>query len=248
MLIKEKIREKFNRAACSYDQHCDVQKEICDRSLALLSKHQNCFNHIADFACGTGGSTKKLLQQVRYHQCYAIDFAKNLLSLAKKNLNSEKKIDIMSGDLDEPLFEKPCLELVFCNMGLQWAENLSRSINLFHQYLMPNGKLLFAMPIDGNFPEIKSSFKLRLPNHEAIIQTLRREKFELIEFDINIFSALFKDQFELLKSLKGVGANYNKSKNKYGQGLSKLKMCELFTVPENTQLTYSVGIYLAKKM
>lgn len=245
--IKEKIRAKFDKAASTYDQNCTIQNEVCEQSIELLVRHQNHFKNIADFACGTGESTKRLIQQVSYSHCYAIDFASKLLSIAKKKLSQEHKVDFVHGDMDDLLLGASCLDLVFCNMGLQWSENLFSTIKLFHQYLIPGGILVFSMPVEGNFPEIKTTFKFYLPRHKTIIQTLIKEKFALLEYDIKKITVRFSKQFELLKSLKSIGANYNKLDYQYKQGLSKIKIRDFFSNPENTCLTYKIGIYLARK-
>lgn len=245
--VKEKIRSNFNKVTSSYDQNCTIQNEVCKQSMALLLKHQNHFNHIADFACGTGESTIQLLQNVYYEKCHAIDFAGDLLGIARKKLGCENKIVFVQGDLDEPLFKASCFDLIFSNMGLQWATSLSQSIALLSQYLVPGGILIFSMPIDGNFPEIKSLSKLALPSQEVIIDILKSERFEVIEFNIKTLSETFTNQLELLKSLKGVGANYNKLKNRRSFGLSRPKNQDIFVVSTNAQLTYKIGIYLAMK-
>jgi len=245
--IKERIRNNFNKAASSYDDNCTIQNEVCRQAIALLLKYQHHFNHVADFACGTGESTIRLIQNVCYEKCYAIDFAENLLDIARKKLICANKIDFVQGDLDEQLFKTPCLDLVSCNMGLQWATSVSKSIALFSQYLISGGILIFSMPVDGNFPEIKPPLKLILPSQETIFQALKCEKFELIEYDIRTFSMTFTNQFELLKSLKGVGANYNKLRNRNNLSLSKFKAQDIFTISTNAQLTYKIGTYLARR-
>ena len=67
--LKVKLQTNFNKAAPSYDQNCTIQNEICKQSIELLLLYENHFNYIADFACGTGESTKQLIQSVNYQQC-----------------------------------------------------------------------------------------------------------------------------------------------------------------------------------
>lgn len=244
---KEKIRMHFNRASRSYDQHCYIQNTVCERAINLLLKHKKNFSRIADFACGTGESTLRLTQGVDYEECYAIDFAENLLTLAEKKLNRVKNIYFFQKNFDEELFEIPHIDLVFCNMGLQWSENLSTTMKLFHQYLLPDGVFLFSIPISGHFPEIQLPFKLILPDHETILQILLESKFTLLEYEIKTLPALFRTQLELLKSLKAVGANYNKSASQRQKGLSKIKFDRIFTHAKNILLTHKIGIYLARR-
>lgn len=247
MSNKEKIRSNFNKAARTYDQYCHVQNKICLQAITLLLKQQIFFDCIADFACGTGESTSKLLRYIHHKKCYAIDFAEKLLTVAKTKL-SNKNIDFVCEDLEKPIFKTPCLDLLFCNMGLQWVDNLNIPIQLFYNYLNPNGLLVFSMPINQNFPEITSAFKLSPPSNNSIIQTLKHEKFNLISSDIKTISVSFENQYDLLKSLKCLGANYCQLSERHRrQGLHKIKTNKIFNNPTNTKLTYIIGIYLARK-
>src|SRR3990167_1493861 len=140
MKSKLNIRSNFNKAAATYDQYCKIQNEICDYSIEMLLHHDRHFDYIADIACGTGESTKKLIQTVRYNQCVAIDFSENLLIQAKKKLNNNA-ITFICSDFDFPIFKKPFFDLIFCNMGLQWSFGFYKTIGWLHQYLLTNGWL-----------------------------------------------------------------------------------------------------------
>lgn len=242
--IKTKTRNHFNKAASTYDEYCDVQNEICNHLINQLYKYQTQFNHIADFACGTGESTKKLIDSVKYKKCYGMDFSENLLLLAQHKLE-DRKIVFIQGDFEERILDLN-LDLIFCNMGLQWCESLFNTIKLWHDYLIQQGILLFSIPIEGNFPEMQPAHKLLLPTHNEIIKTLKAAEFELMDYDIKTISFLFPNQLSLLKSLKNVGANYNKSTNA-NLGLQKIKPQHIFTTTTNRKLTYRIGIYLARK-
>lgn len=245
--ITQKIRTQFNRCVRTYDQNCDIQCQVCDRAIELLLRYQNQFEDIADFACGTGESTLRLVQAVKYKNCYATDFAENLLFLARKKFNSQNQVVFVASDLNKPVIAASCLDLIFCNMALQWSTNLAQVVQLFYQCLKQQGILLFSMPIEGNFPEINLPFKPTLPSHETIIEILQRSDFIVLDCKITILSTPFASQFELLKSLKAVGANYCKSEKHRPRGLSKLNIEPIFNAPSHTQLTYKNGIYLARK-
>lgn len=64
--IKERIKRSFNRAVNTYDQHCFIQNKVSDIALDRLVSYQGNFSRIADFACGTGESTKRLVDRVNY--------------------------------------------------------------------------------------------------------------------------------------------------------------------------------------
>lgn len=245
--VKQKIYTHFNRCANYYDNNCTIQNTICEHTIGLLIKNHRKFNCIIDLACGTGESTKKILQTINYKKCYAIDLAENLLYIAQNKLNNYENIEFFQGDIDNKLFKTSIADLVFCNMGLQWSENLYNAINLLYHYLDKNGLFIFSIPISGNFPEINSPFKPNLLDHKTILQILSKNHFSLVEYKLKTFYTQFENQLDALKSLKSVGANYNKSSERRLQGLSKIKLENIFVSPENAQLTYKIGIYLAAR-
>jgi malonyl-CoA O-methyltransferase len=245
--IKEKIRRSFNKAVKTYDQHCCVQNQVADVALNMLVNYQINFSHIVDLACGTGESTKRLINSVHYMKCSAIDFAESALLLAKNKLSEHESIEFVLGDFDEELFPHACLDLIFCNMGLQWSKDLPSSISFLKHYLLSEGIMLFSIPIMGNFPEIKGEHKLRLPSDAEVIEIIQEEKLNVIDNEIHSISIDFNSQLEVLKSLKYVGANYNKLDAVSKAGLLGVKAQDIFRDQDSKSLTYNVGIYLLNK-
>lgn len=245
--IKGKIRNNFNRAASTYDQHCSVQNTICQHSIRLLLKHRIVFNNIADFGCGTGESTFHLMKYIKFNRCYATDFAEQLLAVAQSKFPDDVKINWIHGDFDQHIKINTPLELIFCNMGLQWSVDVSKAINLWHQYLKNNGLLLFSIPMAGNFPELRANCKPTFLTHLEIIDILSINNWQLVDFEFKHLKIKFKNSFETLNSLKAVGANYSKTMHQIVQGLSTINYKQIFLNPNLNQLTYEIGIYLAKK-
>ena len=132
--LKQKIQLSFNRSYETHDRYCAIQNKICEQSIKLLLKFSNQFEKISDFACGTGESTKRLINNVRYDTCYAIDFAETLLNVAKTKFRSNVKPILC--DFDELIFDEKYLDLVFCNMGLQWSLNLTSTLDKFNFYII----------------------------------------------------------------------------------------------------------------
>lgn len=245
-MIPEKIRQNFNRAAHAYDKFSGVQNTVCDLAIQVLAPYAQHFDTVADFACGTGGSTQKLRQHIPFRHCYAVDFSEKPLAIAKHKLEQDQHIVFVHGNIARPLFQGSCLDLIFCNMGLQWVQNLSQSLALFHHYLSHMGALLFTLPVVGNFPEMKPGYKHRLHTHEAIVRMLHDSAFHVIKSGVCAFSYQFSDQLTLLRSLKSVGATYHARQGAYpARGLSKHRIQDRFVNQDNTQLTYLIGVYFS---
>ncbi len=246
--IKQRIRNTFNRSALTYDQYCAVQNTICRQSIQLLLNHQKVFDSIADFGCGTGESTRLLVKYVDFNHCYAMDFAERLLAIAQKKLSHISKIDWIQSDFDHAIKIPKPLELIFCNMGLQWSSDISKTIKLWHQYLNDHGLIVFSIPLAENFPELKKSFTPIFLNHNAVVDILKINGWHVVTQEFKYITVQFNNQFEALKALKATGANYNKSTHYEMQGLSPIKLDQIFVSPNLNQLTYEIGIYLARKV
>jgi malonyl-CoA O-methyltransferase len=244
-LIKERIKRNFTLAAATYDQHCLVQNVIAAQAVNLLCRHQKYFDIVADFACGTGESTRQLLGEIDYSHCYAIDFCEDLLMRAKSKYPD--KASFILSDFEKTIFKKESLDLIFCNMGLQWSSQIDQVIKLFASYLRENGRFVFSLPLADNFPELKSRNKLSLLTHDAIVEILYNAGFELNDFINFQYQVNFKSYYAALKSLQYTGTNYAMSESKNRVGYSKRSLEDLFLIVNtNVSLTYRVGIYVAK--
>lgn len=238
------MQANFNRACKTYDQHCSVQNKICHASITLLLKHASNFKVISDLACGTGESTRQLIDNIEYQTCYAIDFAEKLLNQAKSKLPAD--IKLVLSDFDALSFIDEEVDLVFCNMGLQWSLNLANTLSCFNKSLRWKGWLIFSMPIFGNFPELKDEYKLEMLTHEEITKTLENADFELVEHAMHIYCEQFPTPYAALQSIKKVGANTTMIQHKT-QRISREEIHTMFIDPKVSNLTYQIGIYVARK-
>lgn len=239
--MKEKIRSCFNSAWETYDKHCAVQRKICKDCIDLIPCFGNYFNTIADFACGTGISTQHLVTHVKYKTCYAIDIAENLLAIANEKLIN-KDIKFILSDFDNPVFGENYLDLIFCNMGLQWSLDLEATLNLFNFYLNKSGLMIFSIPIEGNFPEIKKPHKNAMHKIEVVKKILEKTHFKVLRFCKKTYVEKFNSPHHALSSIKAIGANclFSPKENKL-LGLSRNHMIK----SNQPTLTYQVAIFMA---
>jgi malonyl-CoA O-methyltransferase len=241
---KNKIKHHFNKAYKTYDDYCVVQNDASQRALELLMQHPFHFKKIADFACGTGESTLRLIRQIKHEECYAIDFSDKLLHIAASKLPDA--VNCILSDFDTPLFPNDSLDLIFCNMGLQWSLNLERTLSLFDLYLTKNGCFAFSMPVTENFPEMKAEFKSLPLSSDQIIHILNNTGFKLVAHYNYKNVQLFESYYHALKSLQKIGANFSPEFN--NKGLRRVNVREIFVEDcLRPQLTYHIGIYLCQK-
>lgn len=245
--IKQSIRRQFNRAAATYDQYCSVQQTICEYALQWLLGYRTHFSRIVDIGCGTGESTARLIQHLTFDQCYALDFSEELLSMAKSKLLGHLNITWVQSDFDQRIpVEKP-FDLIFSNMALQWSDDLPATLGLWKEYLGQQGLLLFTIPIDGNFPELKPCYKKNFLSHSSILDMLSMNDWHVLAQANNTIQVAFENSQAALRSLKATGTNRHSTVNPGNQGLSRIRPETFFMDPRHSQLSYKIGTYLIRK-
>lgn len=244
--IKRKVRHQFNRAALTYDFSCSVQHAICLQAMQLLTNYQRVFNSIADFGCGTGESTDFLIKKLAFTHCYAIDFAEQLILVAKSKLAHINNIEWVHSDFELPITFNQPLDLIVCNMALHWSSDVLNTLRLWQTYLIQQGLLLFSVPMAGNFPELKASIKPNFLTDQEMTECLKSTGLSLVAKNFSRFGIKFANQFDALKALKATGANCNKITNVGANGLKPLKTEHIFINSTINQLTYELGIYLVR--
>ena len=245
--MKTRIKASFNKAWKTYDDYCGVQKSICEKAIELLLIQGDRYPVVADFACGTGLSTQCLVRDINVEKIIAIDFCENLLEIARAK-NSDTKAEFLLADFDDRLFPDQYLDLIFCNMGLQWSIALKKTLALFHAYLQNSGVLVFSMPLDNTFPELHSRYKNSFHTVNKVISFLDECQYHVELFREEVLVDHFSTALDALRSIKSVGANCGLDKTgPVTHKITKNNISELFVNPKMVSLTYHVGIFVAKK-
>lgn len=245
--MKNKIQNSFNKAWKTYDQNSQIQQETCNRAIKCLLKEGNYYPYVADVACGTGLSTESLLDAINSEKIVAIDFCEKLLEVAiKKNLGP--RVSLIHADFDEPRDEMANLNLIFCNMGLQWSPDLTFTLELFHSYLKIDGLLIFTLPLEGTFAELKGPYRNSFYTSDVIKSLISTAKFELLNFEAFTTVDHFDNPIEALRSIKLVGSNClmmkeNLRHEKIFRSTAKI----IFVKPDCFNLSYRIGIFVLKK-
>ncbi len=241
-----RIFQAFNKAATTYTAHSQVQLQACNALIELLAPNLFHEQKIADFACGTGTSTKKLIEAYGYNQYYAIDFAEQVLLVAKNEL-AEFNVNFIIGNYNTRHFPNEMLDLAFSNLGFHWSANLEETFKMMLKQLKQGGILAFSVPIDGNFKQLKKEFRNQFYRSEKILILLQGTGFLLNKFSVLTCDQLYENAFSALKSLKNTGTNVNLGNPITGL-ISPHKLNQMFKDSEQISLTYKIGLFVATKL
>lgn len=238
--IKVRIQKSFNKASDTYDAYSFIQREVCKNLLKQLKKLNFRHDVIADFACGTGISTREIINVFSCETLYAIDFCDKLLAKAKNKKLGSKVIFILA-DFDDVVFLKNSFQLLVCNMGFQWALDLKHTLTTLLLQLSDFGVMAFSMPLQGTFNELKDTYRNYFLDSQSIVDLLEETGFEIFSFQEENFIEIFNTPIETIRSIKNIGANcliHRKSREGTPPSARLIK---------NTQLTYRIGFFIVKK-
>lgn len=213
MNYSSRVLVDFGNAAKDYNEHASLQKDISKR----LFEHSGFIidkkSTILDGGCGTGFLKDMLSQQ--YKQLTQMDLAKQMCEIAAQN-TSGKNIKTIQGNLESMPFADNEFSHFFSSMALQWVDNFQKTLTEVNRVLKNDSQYAFSVPADGSLVELKESFAV-LDNKPHINDFITREQlvnvmnkaglanFEIIEEKI---TATHKNVFDLMHSIKKIGANY----------------------------------------
>lgn len=233
------IKNSFNKAASSYNDHCLLQKETGNALIELVRKHCSHASRILDLGCGTGVVTEQLAIKLNFETFISIDIANQLLATAASLLNPYS-IEVKEADFNQP-FALGKFDLIFSNMALHWSEDFILTLRYISKNLAETGLLAFSIPLYGTFDEIKNTVSIQTFMQESEVKELLASlEYEIIMIKVQTFSFNFPNFLAALQSIKKVGATFVKRRN---FSFSTLK--QMIQTEEKQALTYRVGFFIA---
>lgn len=210
---KSKIKNNFNRAAAKYDEYAVLQKLVASKLVDLSADHIKKSNKILDLGSGTGFITDliKSTNNDISQEIFELDIAYEMLN---KRAGSLK----INADIENLPLRENSFNLILSSLAFQWLNNLSLVITDCQRILKNNGLLIFSIIVDGSLAELKSSSAtcgvdlsvnqfITKQNLENIIAGIYRN-YQCFEEEIILE---YKDLYDLLNSIKKIGAGYGNS-------------------------------------
>ena len=129
---KQLISKRFSKAIATYPQEANVQRQIADKMIHLLTKHISfpC-SKVIEFGCGTGIYSRMLLQALRPEELFLNDLCPEMKYCCEDILRKEQ-VSFLPGDAEIVPFPTGSTLITSCS-ALQWfesPENFFKAISL----------------------------------------------------------------------------------------------------------------------
>jgi len=233
----EGVKKYFNRAANIYDYNCFLQLEVARQLIETLKPLVKHVDSVIDLGCGTGISTQMIKNEIKANALYAVDIADQCLSIAASRLGKDFVIE---SSFDCVPFDDGVFDIVFSNMSFQWSCDLNKTVQEAARLLKPKGVLAFSLPNDRSFMKLRAIF-----NSLGFSHVLNRfvgvaklynllSGCEILGFYEKEYILRYDNFFDLLRSIKNVGANY-----KFGGSAKRLNKSDFLKINENLLAEFS---------
>ena len=219
---KREVRRSFERAARTYDAAAVLQHEVCARMLERLGYINLTPRAILDAGSGTGNALAKLRLRFPGVPLIALDIALAMLARARarlpwwKNIPGVRKpVYLLCADLERLPLASECVDLVWCNLALQWVNDLPHTFGEMQRVLAPGGLLMFSTFGPDTLKELRAAYENtdgrthvnRFVDMHDIGDMLIERGFADPVIDMEPFTLTYTDARTLMRDLKSIGAH-----------------------------------------
>lgn len=266
---KRAIARAFDKACHRYDDFASFQRQVGHLLLAQLPQNLKG-KRVLDVGCGTGYFTEELLN--RGAEVIALDIAfKMLVTCAERSastlslislpwdnlitLPQSPRLNLIQGDAECLPLQAHSVDYVFSNLAIQWCDSLPVVLMQMKRVLKPQGQAIFSTLVEGSLAELKRAWQqvdggshvndfLSSNALDAAMLELACDRYQVQVFPIGL---RYDSVVELMKTLKGIGANHVHHRAQSNVTKSKLMALEnAYQAHDGQQgrvlATYQVGL------
>ncbi len=208
-LNKERVQQRFSRAAATYDDQAVIQLKVAERLLALLKKHiLYPPERILEIGCCTGLLTARLHRMFkRVSTLYVNDLVPDFQTGVAERLDYDPRLVFLPGDIEQ-LDIPENLDLVVSSSTLHWLEDLPALFQTLYNRLAPGGTLCFSIYGTANLKELREITGIGLEYYSLVdLKSLVGNYFDILACDEEEVPLRFNDPLALLNHLRETGVN-----------------------------------------
>lgn len=217
MINKKIVQHNFSDKAAIYND-CALIQKIAAKKLCDLAKDYIIDDAaILDLGSGTSFIAKNLLLLQKNLTISEVDFAEKMLNHWQ---DRPKNVTPILADIENlPFKNNQIFDIIFSSFALQWLDNFEQLFAKLNLLLKENGLIIFCLPTEQTFYEIKSAskksgcnFAIRtLINQSRIRQNLLDIGFKEKLFTSEIVEQKYQNGVAALKEIKKIGTNYSEN-------------------------------------
>ena len=249
-LDKGVVKKSFNQAAERYNQAAVLQAEVLDRLLQRLPYIRHNPEMIIDIGCGTGKAFKRLKKYYPKARIVSLDLAFSMLREARREYGFLHKKALVNADMERLPFAGQCFDLLFSNLALQWANDLSATFTDMLRIARAGGLLMFATFGPMTLSELRAGWSEidqkphvhQFVDMHDIGDALMASGYAQPVIDSEIIRLEYCDFRQLLDDLKNIGAS-NADRNRSRGLTTPVKLKRL--AQSYRQHGYQHGKYIA---
>ena len=216
------IRRAFSRSAAGYDAAAALQHEVEKRlmeSLDYLTLRQgettrNDPKLVLDVGCGPAHAAAAMHKRWPKAQVVALDLALPMLREAKKQAGWWRPFSRVCADLRALPLADASADVLFCNLSLQWVDDLPAAFAGFRRVLKPGGLLLCSTFGPETLQELREAFSHAdaaphvspFPPIAQFGDALMMTGFRDPVLDRDRFTLTYDDLPALMRELRAMGA------------------------------------------
>ncbi|WP_409308862.1 malonyl-ACP O-methyltransferase BioC [Pectobacterium sp. B1J-3] len=203
---KQAIARAFGRAATGYDRFAELQRTTGKRLLDFIPPQTG--KQVLDAGCGTGYFSRYWQQQGK--QVTALDLSPAMLAYANEQQVAEHYVQ---GDIESLPLETGCVDMSYSNLAVQWCDDLPQALAELYRVTRSNGVIAFSTLAAGSLKELSQAW-LQLDGTHRVNSFLTPDVIEAAcqpyryQLHREHVTCYFPSVFELMKSLKGIGATW----------------------------------------
>lgn len=152
---KRAVAASFSRAASTYDQVAELQRQVGSNLLARLPESLQP-RALVDLGCGTGYFTRAL--NARFGRAVlGLDIAEGMLRYARAQ--GPEQAAWITADAEALPLRDSSQDLLFSSLALQWCPDLGRALNDARRVLRPGGCMAFNTLVEGTLGELRGAWE-----------------------------------------------------------------------------------------
>ena len=250
-LNKDRIRQRFCKAASTYDRQAVIQKRVADRLVTLLEQHHVLpTERILEIGSCTGILTERLAERYRgLTTMYVNDMVPDFESTISDRTCHNVECTFLPGDIEA--IEIPYdLDLVVSSSTFHWMEDFPTLVKKLSDHMVPESTLAFSMYSTSNLRELRQITGIGLQYYSLEeLKQIVGEYYTLLACDEELAVYNFDTPLDILNHLRETGVNSldgtTWSQSRLNSFVTEYK--NQFSKQSKVRLTYHPAYIVAQK-